>query len=636
MSTTALLPASEHAALPRSIGYPSGIGLIVLAQAGWFGYLASRGWFYGDDLSYLGAASGEDLDWQYLSAPVNDHFVPGLRLLFWLMNRGTGLNYDITIVVRMALQALATVLVYRLIVMLAGRRPGAVVLTGWYAFGTLLLPGSLWLTTSVDLLCSQLLVILAIDLHVRYTVTGRIRLALATAIALLGALSFWELSGITALLLAILSLGFLHTGTTGQRLRAALRRWPGWLILAGALAGWLAYFLSGPYGGAAHTLDPGSALHVLGVGWLDALGPALLGGPWRWFYRGEVYFPIADPPLAAVLLGQACILAAILVAWRRSGIRSLLAWSLPVLTFVLGTLVVALGRFQVFGDLTPRSFNYAFPIAVPLTVAAALALLPSAAAEVANRVTGRGQPDAQAAAPARWRQMAAAPARRRQIATATLGTLFLVSSGLSAVTFTHRWAQNPSESYVDRLTTSVRNAGPEVNLWDSRVPPSVLAFFSEHNHVSDVLRLAQLPAHFQDAATEPMLVKDDGSLAPAALFPLATQIGQAKGSCTRLVQGQGSWTIPLSKRLGSNEYFLQISYLQQKGSVLYFSVRDQAGKTVAPEAGQRRELPYQLANLYLRLPLTTVESLVLRSESLDTNICIGAIVVGVPYALAAK
>jgi hypothetical protein len=329
--------------------------------------------------------------------------------------------------------------------------------------------------------------------------------------------------------------------------------------------------------------------------------------------------------LAAVLLGQACIVAAVLVAWRRSGPRSLLAWSLPVLTFILSTLVIALGRFQVFGDLTPRSFNYAFPVAVPLAVAAALALLPSTAAQVASRVTGQDGTHAPPPAP-----------RRARIAMAALSTLFLVSSGLSAATFTHRWAQNPSESYVDRLTTSVRNAGPEVNLWDSRVPPSVLAYFSEHNHVSDVLRLADVPARFQDAATPPMLVKDDGSLAPAALLPVATQIGPAAGTCTRLVRGQGSWTIPLSRRLGANEYFLQISYFQQKASVLYISIRDQAGQTVGPVGGQRRELPHQLANLYLRLPLTTVESLVIRAEGLDTNVCIGAIVVGVPYALGAK
>ena len=625
MSTTAQPP--KHERPPSSTGYPWGIGLIVLAQAGWLGYLASRGWFYGDDLSYLGEATGENLDWQYLSAPVNDHFLPGLRLVFWLMNRGTGLDYDITILARIVLQAVATLLVYRLLVVLAGRRPGVMLLTGWYAFATLLVPGTLWLTTAVDLLCSQVLVLLALDLHVRYTLTGRFLRAVGVALALLGALSFWEPSGITAALLPIISVGFLHSGSLGSRLRAALRRWPGWLVLTAALAGWLAYFLSGPYGGGARTLGVGPALRVLRVGWLDTLGPALLGGPWRWFYRGEVYFPIADPQLAAVLLGQACVVVAVLAGLRRTGLRSLLAWSLPVLTFAISTLVVALGRFEVFGDLSPRSFNYAFPVAVPLTVAAALALLPSTPAAMAARITDRD-----------WRAIPAVVSTRPRlrIAAGVVALLFLASSVFSDVTFARRWAQNPSKSYVDTLTDSVRYAGPDVNVWDSRVPSSVLAAFSTRNHVSDLLRLAKLPAHIQDSASEPMLVKEDGSLAPAALLPIATQIGPAKDSCTRLVHGPGSWTIPLSRQLGVNEYFVQISYLQQKPSVLYLAIRDRAGNTIEPVGGQRRELPHQLANIYLRLPLASVESLVVRSEGLDVSVCIGAIVVGVPYALEPK
>ncbi|MDQ1740346.1 MAG: hypothetical protein QOE53_1998, partial [Pseudonocardiales bacterium] len=108
--------------------------------------------------------------------------------------------------------------------------------------------------------------------------------------------------------------------------------------------------------------------------------------------------------------------------------------------------------------------------------------------------------------------------------------------------------------------------------------------------------------------------------------------GPATATCTRLVHGQGSWTIPLSRRLGANEYFVQLDYLQQKASVLYIAIHDQDGKTVEPVGGQRLELPHQLASLYLRLPLTTVESLVVRSASPVNDICIGAIVVGVPFA----
>jgi hypothetical protein len=635
------------------------LGILVLAQAVWFGYLAGRGWFYGDDLSYMAAATGQPLRWSYLSGSVNDHFVPGLRLVFWLLNRFTGLDYGVTILVRMLLQAAATLLLYRLLVLLVGRRPGTLLVLGWYAFGLLLLPGSVWLTTSVDLMTSQVLVILAIDLHLRYTITGRLRSAVGCALCLLGAVSFWELSALTVLVLPILSLGFVHTGTPRQRLRAGLGRWPGWLILAVALLVWLVLFLTGPYGGSAHSLSPAAAWRVVRVGWLDALVPALFGGPWHWFYTAEVYFPLADPPLVLVVLAQLGLAVVLVMGWHRTGRRALLAWSLPVLTFVLGTLVVAFGRFQVFGELTARSYNYAFPLAVPTALAVALSLLPSNPFDVAARTAGgrtlaTGEATATEGIPAvpagagrrwtrllgtgtgRWRTRLLGAGRWRTWLLGTGAALLLVSTLVSYLSFGHRWSQNPAERYVSTLRASVRAAGPNVNVWDTRVPTSVLAFVSDANHVSDVLALAGVPARFDDPATEPLLALPDGRLAPAGLYPVARGVQRPRTPCTALVRGTGTWTIPLTEQPGTNEYFVQISYFQQKSSSLYLSIRERSGKVIAPVAGDRTLFGNPLANLYVRLPLAAPHELVVRSESLDANVCIGAVIVGFPVALAAK
>lgn len=634
------------------------LGLLVVLQAVWLGLLAQRGWFYGDDLSYQAAATGQPLSWSYLSVPVNDHFVPGLRLAFWMLNRFVGLDYGVTILARVLLQVAATLLMYRLIVLLVGRRPGALLVLGWYAFGTLLLPGSVWLTTSVDLMTAQVLVILAIDLHLRYAARGRLRAAAGCALCLLAATSFWELSALTGLLLPILSLGLVHTGTPLQRLRAGLRRWPGWLIMAAALLVWLVLFLTGPYGGAGHSLSPAAAWKVLRIGWLDAVVPALFGGPWRWFYTAEVYFPLADPPLVLAVLAQLGLLVVVAIGWRRTGRRALLAWSLPVLTFVLSTVVVAYGRFQVFGDLTARSFNYAFPLAVPAALAVALSLLPSDPAQLVARAGGgpaRSDDAASAKETALAKEAAgsaedAGPgpepgttgrfpvggARRRTLLLAAGTVLLLVSSLVSYLSFGHRWSQNPAKGYVNTLQASVRAAGPNVNLWDTRVPTSVLAFVSDANHVSDVLALAGVPARFDDPATEPLLVRPDGRLSPAGLYPVAAGVQRPRTPCTALVRGRGSWTIPLSARPGANEYFVKISYYQQQSSALYLTIRDSSGRVIAPVAGERTLFANPLANLYLRLPLAAPRTLLVRSDSLDANVCIGAVVVGFPVALAAK
>lgn len=613
--------------------------LIVAGQAAWLGYFMHRGWFYGDDLPYLADATNSRLGWRYLSSPLNDHFIPGLRLACWLLNRTIGLDYGITIALRVLMQAVATVLLARLLVLLIGWRPAVPVIVGWYAFGPLLLPGSLWLVTALDLLPSQVFVLLAIDLHVRYTRSGRLPAAFGAAASLLLAVSFWELTGLDVLLLPILSLVFLHAGTFGQRLRAAVRRWPGWLILAAMLAGWLVAFLTGPYGGAADPPGFSTDLLELWTGWWFTTAPALIGGPWHWYATGNVYFSIVDPPLLLRLAGQAAFLAFLLLGLWRCGLRAIAAWLMPAVILVTSTVVIAAGRYRVFGDLTPRSLNYFLPLAVPIALAAALSLPapPPSHALATEPFTAAPLPpsDAMAAEPSR-----SAPSHRRHgfgrrprlAVNCLLCLAVLASSTVSAVNFADRWSQNPSRQYVRSLTATVRRAGPDVNLWDTRVPQSVLAAFSDHNHVSDVLRLAQVPAQFQQPESAPMLVTDQGTLVPARLYPFAHGAKPAKAVCTALIQGTGTWHIPLSDSLGVNEYFVQLSYLQHVPTTVYITVADKSGRSVAPVGGARRQLNHQLANLYLRLPPAAADMLVLRSESTGANVCIGAVTVGVPLA----
>jgi hypothetical protein len=595
---------------------------IIAVQVAWLGYLASRGWFYGDDLSYMSGASGQSLDWAYLSAPLNDHFVPGVRAAFWLMRHVTKLDYGATIAFRVALQLATTLLLHRLLVLLVGRRPGVLAIVAWYAVSPLIMPGFLWLTTSVHLVSSQLFVVLAIYLHVRYTITGRLRLALGCALSLLVAASFWEMTAITVAPLLLISLGFLHGGSLLDRVRATLRRWPGWLALAVVLGVWLGAFLSGPYGGSAHALRLGQALHVLRVAWLDSVGPAVIGGPWRWLSAPDVYFSVAYPRTGLVVAGQVAIVALLLLSLRRTGLRALLAWAIPAVCFVFDMLLVAVGRVWLFGDLTPRSFNYVYELAVPIAIGAALALLPSTPQAIRQRVTG--QPEAS-------RVTTVVPNNRVGAAVLLACVLLVVGSSVaSAVTFSNRWSQNPSRKYVEALETSVRTAGADVNLWDTRVPPNVLAAFSSGNHVSDVLALAGRPARFDDAQSDPLIVKADGTIGPATFFAAAHGIQRRHTLCTQLVQHVGTWVVPFSARVAQNEYFLKISYLQQQPSVLYFTVRDAAGHETAPVGASRSELNQQLANVYLRLPLAAPRDLVIRSLVVSANICIGAVLLGVP------
>jgi hypothetical protein len=189
------------------------LGAIVIVQAIWLGALMSRGWYYQADFSNLAQATGRPLSWSYLSLAQGGHLgIPG-RLAFWALNRTIPLNYPATIVLRALAQAAATFLLARLLVLLVGRRRGVLVIVVLYALSPLLVQSTLWLTSAIGFLGSQLFVLMALHCHVRYAVTRKLRWALITAVALFSATLIAEQSAVIAVVLPMLSIAFLHDGT---------------------------------------------------------------------------------------------------------------------------------------------------------------------------------------------------------------------------------------------------------------------------------------------------------------------------------------------------------------------------------------------------------------------------------------
>lgn len=632
--TRALKPSQADSLKPTRFGatpndrlglerYRLALTGIVLVQALLLGYACSRGTFYGDDLSYMASATGRSLGWNYLAGPLNDHFVPGLRLVFWVLNRTTGLNYGVTIVARVILQAGTTVLLAELLRELAGRTRGVLLVLGWYAFTPLLMPGTVWLTTAVHLSSAQFFLVLTLLLHLRYARGGRLRDGFGSAVALLLAVCFWELSALTLLMLPVLSYVFLFVGSPRQRLVQTLRQWPEWVAHFVLLSAWAAQFVDGPYGGSAHRFSADNAWSVLRVGWADGFASAISGGPWRWFYFGDVYFSVADPPIALAMVAELVILGLLVLGVRRNGWRAVAAFAMPTLIYALGTLIVGVGRFWAFGDLTPRSFNYSFPLALPAAVGFVLAL---------SRPRKAGQPT-----PDRIRRSHALVGTRRHRlrvgALIVVAAVFVASCLYSDQSFLHRWSENPSESYLDSLRSSVEQAGPNVNLWDTAVPSSVMSPLAGGNHVSDVLHLAGLHARFQEPDSDPLLVSPTGKLVPAQLYPSAQGV-KAKGAiCEALVQGVGTWHIRLNKPTPKGEGFLSFSYFQQRPSTLVVQVLSQAGSLVDPVPGSRTSFPKTVSRQLLRLPATDAQAVVITSASEATNICIGDLVLGAPFAI---
>jgi len=597
------------------------------------GVLAAQGWYYQADFSNLAQATGRALSWSYLTMSQGGHLgMPG-RTTFWVLNRLVPLNYPTTIVLRLAAQAAATVLLAKLLTLLVGRRTGVLAVLGLYAMSPLLVQGTLWLTASIGLLSSQLFVLLMLHAHVRYTLGGDVRWALATTGALFAATLCSEQAAVTALVLPILSVGFLHSGTTRERLRAALSRWPGWVMITASIVVFLTFFFAvGDYGDAAHGLRVYDAFRLVMVEWFASVIPALLGGPWVWLSGNtDNYLAVANPALWLRILCAMVVLVVIVVGVRRVGRIALAAWSMPLVTSAVGIIVVGVGRFQVLGVVIANLFEHAYYTAVPAALAITLSLWPTDPDSIRARLaredptpeTETGRAEATALSAAGVVAILAVPA-----------VLAVVAGSIgSGITYTARWAQSPARSYVTHLLADLGHARTPPALYDGPVGNVVIPAIEPAHSVSDVLALADQPGRTDTVVgPSPVVAGPDGRLRPARLFVAARVAGGRHSFCDHLIRGVGTWRLPLDRRPAAGAYYLRLNFFQQRLSTLEFSVVDADGHTVAPIAGRRTFMSINVGSIALRLPSTAPTAVLVRSDSRATNFCLVAADIGFGYA----
>jgi len=611
-------------------------GSLLVVQAIVLTIAMNRGWFYNDDFALLMNASHRTPGWNYLKAPINDHLLAGLRLEFWLLRHTAPLNYPLTIAIRLVLQAAGTALLAELLRALAGRRRRVLLVTALYALCPLVVTNSLWLTVALSLLPAQVFVLAALNAHLRYTMTGRLRWALGSGLCLLAGALFWEKVAVSAVLLPILSLGYLHDGSPRRRLAATLRRWPGWLAEALPIAVFTGYFVAAGYGGATKAVSGSDLAGVLWMQWSRVLAPSLFGGPWTWFDSAGVFLGYAAASSTVAVLTELGFAALVLLGLWLAGWKSLVGWLLPAAPLVLGTTLVALGRFAFFGQLIATTLRYGADLAAPLFLGLGLAIVPTSAAAVRRRVERPAVAQAPVAEQVVEETGADEPvAGRRRPALVAVGLAgWLVGSLLSITHFDRTWAANPTRRYVHTLTSNIAEAGPSLNLYDTTVSADVLPpFFGPLWHLSDFLPLTGRVPSFDSPATESLMPDRAGALVPAVLIPAAVREPPKGGLCAYLASGVGSWRIPFDKPAPEGDGFLRIDYLQPRPSTAEVAVEDVHG-VVRPPIGQHRVVfGYQLSHVTLRLPYSSVAAVIVRTSAPETHLCIGRLTVGAPFAV---
>lgn len=587
---------------------------ILLVQAAWLGLVMMRGWYSGPDLGNLAEATGQPLDWHYLSQSLGGHFGAPSRLVFWVLNRTAPLSWGLTVVLRLLLQAAATFLLWRLLDELVGRRRGVPVVVALYAFSPLLVPATAVFTNVLGLAIGQVCVLGALIAHVRYTRAGKLLQGVVAAVLSVVALLFADQAVPALFLLPLLSLGFLHQGSMRERLAQSRQRWQGWAMLAVLLVGFVSLYLYGGDGASVpKTFSVTDALYVAQDEWLHILGPALVGGPWRWTTQDHEWVSYANAPVVAIVLGQVALVVLVVASIRRTGLRALLAWAAPVAMSIGGALLVGYGRSDFLGTYIAPIFRYSYYTAMALALGVTLAFARTPEEETPHPWVERpfGLP--------------------RVVAAGGLVAL-LVASVVSGLGFAGRFWDNPAKQYFATLAASARAAGPETEVYDSVVPNGVIPPVAPNHFVSDALGLLGIRSTFSGYGPSPLITSTQGRLVPSGFVPAADVTSPTTTSCGTFVHGAGSTTVQLGDLPSVNDWFLQLQIYQPRDNTVTLEAREADGSVLLLASGSPTlRLTGSLVAVNRRFDPGKPASLTLVTTDVKANFCLVHAFVGAPF-----
>ena len=360
------------------------MGLIV-GQGVVRGLVVAGSWWWQDDFVHLDSARRLGLSPDFLVRDYHGHLEPGQYAVFWLVAHIDPGSFVPAAVTLVGLQALASLLLFIVLVQLFGRSPWLLVPFAAYLFTPLGLATGSWFAAGLQAYPLQIALLTALLGLVRFEKSGHARwLVLSVAAHVLG-LVFWEKAVLILPALLAIDLLVLSEGLSLRRrcLRLWERRWY-WLAQLVVLSGYLAVYLTltdWRVVRADRGLD--ATMHDL---YLRTLLPGLFGGPWSGTGALDTVFPNTAPSLQvlfAVLTGV--LVAASLV---RRGRAACAGWLLCVGYLAADTALLVAGRGDYLGLVArdPRYITDALPILV-IGVCAAFAG-PSRGAATRPRSTG--------------------------------------------------------------------------------------------------------------------------------------------------------------------------------------------------------------------------------------------------------
>jgi hypothetical protein len=211
---------------------------LIVIQLLWMGTLLARSYFRQDDYFNFDRALASGFTWKYLMLLSAGHMAPLGFAISWVLARVALYNWPLTCLVILALVAAACFALLRVLRTLFGDRPAILVPLAVYLFCPLALAAVDWWSVAAQTLPLELSIFLAVDAHVRYLRSGRMRTAVAAAGWLLLGLATAQKGAVTPLLLFALTSAFFVKGRWIAAVGVAARRyWRAWVLYGVLLAG---------------------------------------------------------------------------------------------------------------------------------------------------------------------------------------------------------------------------------------------------------------------------------------------------------------------------------------------------------------------------------------------------------------
>jgi len=565
---------------------------IAVVQAAVLGLLARRGSWLSDDLDFLVQGSRGFAPAELLT-PVNDHIAPGLRFVYAIFAEVAPLNHDVTVAWRVLMQAVAIFLMGRLLLRVLGSSWWVAGGTLFYALSPLSMPSFMSLSSGVNNLSAHVFGLLLLHATIDWYDGHRRRAIAYGPLALLISLACWEKSALILFTAVALALYLRDVP-----LRSWLRRtWPFAASLTVAIVAFGALYLTHGTPSQGRVPAFGDLVALAGHAFEVPLS-AVVGGPWTWAETG-ISMSIADPSAAAVVTGGLVTGLLLFTAWRRDR-RALLLWGSVVAYVLVTLLLVAYGRFALFGVVITLHYHYWSDLSIPLTLAVVLT---------------------------------AKSLRLPRFVPVLAACGLIVGVVVSDTTFARPWGNNPAKAYFATVRAELERAGPNVNLWDTAMPQPIVNALMADIRLSPVLRMAGIPFRLQEPGSEPLLVDETGKLRPAqfAVWSRGEPASRNNPFCNLLLHGTEPLTVPLKStqpEFATADWFVKAAYFANQENQVSIELVDAGGNvSTLPTANW----PAGVGTMYFgpsqRITATEVR---LRSSDPATNLCVENLEIGWP------